>query len=990
MSRGTAKIRIGLMGIALALLAVVLWRWHGDHRRAPKSASAASTSASDGTARVATAGRAHPDPKTLARGTLAGTVTDEAGAPIAQAQVCAQGQSHELDGELLRAPTCVTTDAHGAFALTGLYPARYTISASARSFQPAVHHPGGDRRKHEVVLAAGERKQGIDVTLAAGGVEVTGTVADLTGGPIANARVSASGDAWRAERAAAITESAADGTFSLWVSPGMANLLATADGYADAGDWVRAPGKVELLLTPESSLAGIVVDAASGAPIEGARVRVSDNDWSWRGGGTTFTDAQGAFRIARLTPGRFVAIARTERGYGRVEGSTLVGLGEHVDGVIVKLFPAVRLEGKVIVAGAKQPCPEPEVSLKDPDTQRELAMRAEPDGSVWAEGVLPGAYAVEVECRGYQARETYDAVVVADQPVSGLVWEVDAGATIRGRVLTSTGAAVERAEVWARSTGGAARARMRYGGDRSARDGSYEVAGLAPGTYKLQVVSDHGVAPADGYTVEVAAGSTIERDLVLDGAGVVRGVVVDAAGAPVAGINVQARPLAGRQAFWSGAHETDDAGAFAIEALRPGDYRIVAHRGWDDELRKPGTTDDAKQGERITVRANQVATVRLVVESQTGVIRGAVIDAAGKPVADAFISAARESDAAGARASSVQQTRWTWDERPVITEVDGTFTLSKLSPGAYTVRAYRKGGGEAIAEHVAVGTTAKLQIRATGSIAGTVRRGDGVPDELKVYVSSAATGFHREESFFRTDGRFVIREVPGGHYRITAEAAGGQKQVELELGEGEQRTGVAIMLDALVTLAGRLVEYGTTTPVPAMRMLAMPARGGTSFTVANSPDESITDAAGRFAIKNAPVGKLRILGFSNGAESDYLMATAVRTVEGTGTIELGDLSVFRRRVKLGEPVGELGVKFAEQPPGIEPEQAENKVSWIDLAGPAARTELKVGDVVTSVDGIDVTGVNADAARGLLWAPPGTKLTLGLARGATVSVVLAAP
>jgi C-terminal processing protease CtpA/Prc len=66
------------------------------------------------------------------------------------------------------------------------------------------------------------------------------------------------------------------------------------------------------------------------------------------------------------------------------------------------------------------------------------------------------------------------------------------------------------------------------------------------------------------------------------------------------------------------------------------------------------------------------------------------------------------------------------------------------------------------------------------------------------------------------------------------------------------------------------------------------------------------------------------------------------------------------------------------------------VALIDPKGPAAKTELAVGDVVTTVDGIDVTGANAPNAMTLMRAPPGTKLSLGLQRGAKVEIVLAQP
>jgi len=184
-----------------------------------------------------------------------------------------------------------------------------------------------------------------------------------------------------------------------------------------------------------------------------------------------------------------------------------------------------------------------------------------------------------------------------------------------------------------------------------------------------------GILAGSGWLIRVAAAAAvIEKDLVLEDVGTLTGTVTDANGAPVAGIEINTRILGGGRS-WGGDHSTDDAGVFTIEGLRPGEYRVFAQRGWSDTLRKPGTTDDAKQGEKATVRAGQVATVKLVVEAQSGIIKGTVADTSGAPVGDAFVSAARESDAAGAQRTNVQDTRWSWQEKPVLTNLDGAFTL---------------------------------------------------------------------------------------------------------------------------------------------------------------------------------------------------------------------------------------------------------------------------------------------------------------------------
>lgn len=978
------RSRLGVLAVLVAIACAILW-WRG--RGADETSPAptrGSASPKTGSLDRSTA-RSTPvrDPRSIARAIITGTITrDDTRAPLAGARVCASGESPDYPDELLRDAACATTASDGTYRIDGLLPAQYAVSASARTYRPEQYHPGGNRRVTRFPVRAGETRTGIDLALRAGGVEITGTVADLTGGPIAKARVTS-------EDPLVVTETDDRGAFSMWVSRGRHGVNASADGYADNSEYLHAPGKVEILLTPESTLSGTVVDAKTGAPVQGARVTLGD----WSEADATFSDEQGKFRITRISPGRQTAVARTDRGYGRAEGSTLVGLGQHVDGVIVKLFPAARVEARILVAGdPKVTCERPRASLHDGAAQRWIELRKEPDGLLWADGVLPGDYRPEIGCDGFQTRERYDHIVVAQADVTGIEWLVDPGAVIRGTVRTRSGEAVEDAEVWARTSSGGARARTGWGSDESTRDGAYELTGLKAGSYVIEVSSPKGVGPKDGFKVEVAAAAVVTKDLVLEDVGTLTGTVTDANGAPVANLDINTRLVTGGPVNWGGDHSTDDAGAFTIEGMRPGDYRVVAQRGWSDTLRKPGTTDDAKQGEKVTIRANQVATVKLVVEAQSGVIRGTVVDAAGAPVGDAFVSAARESDAAGAQRTNVQDTRWQWEEKPVLTGVDGAFTLEKLSPGTYTLRAFRRGGGEAIAEHIEVGAKdAKLQIKPTGSIEGLATGPGGPPDELSITVNDQLVGLWRSEDFFKTEGRFAVRDLPKGHFRITAESAGLIARLDLDLAEGEAKTGVALKLEKLLTLTGTVVDRVTGKPVPGIHMMASLADGGGGAWFSSNDEENVSDEAGAFTIANAPKGRVMIRGIpKNWRDAEYASLAVIRVITATGsTADLGALPMIRKRVKFGDPVGELGVNFAEQPPGTEIDKAEYKVSWIDPAGPAAKTELRVGDVITSIDGVDIVG-NQPAGSALMRAPPGTKLALGLARGATVIVILAAP
>jgi diguanylate cyclase (GGDEF)-like protein len=83
-----------------------------------------------------------------------------------------------------------------------------------------------------------------------------------------------------------------------------------------------------------------------------------------------------------------------------------------------------------------------------------------------------------------------------------------------------------------------------------------------------------------------------------------------------------------------------------------------------------------------------------------------------------------------------------------------------------------------------------------------------------------------------------------------------------------------------------------------------------------------------------------------------------------------------------------GDEFAVLLDGIGTEERAMSIA-IRLAD-TLREPMEVGDVVTTVDGLDVAGASYSNGWTLMQAPPGTKLQLGLARGTTVAITLAAP
>jgi hypothetical protein len=78
--------------------------------------------------------------------------------------------------------------------------------------------------------------------------------------------------------------------------------------------------------------------------------------------------------------------------------------------------------------------------------------------------------------------------------------------------------------------------------------------------------------------------------------------------------------------------------------------------------------------------------------------------------------------------------------------------------------------------------------------------------------------------------------------------------------------------------------------------------------------DNVSDVNGRFTLTNAPIGMIQLRGFpKDNTSSEYSSISIVRHVDGNGTIDLGDTSVVKSRMKPGDIAGELGLHWWPAP-----------------------------------------------------------------------------
>lgn len=448
-------------------------------------------------------------------------------------------------------------------------------------------------------------------------------------------------------------ETAPDGRFELMLPPEEWALWATAAGFAD-GDPVRVslePRQVKALeeplrLNPAGVLRGRVQDAL-GQPLPGARVSVHADRQEVEGQ----ADAQGAFALAvpeGAWPVEASAPGHVSATVERVPVALSTG-GE----VTLTLARGGGLQGTVLDADGRPL--QAAFVFAYRGGQRLGQARSDEQGRFALEGLPAGAAELFVRSEDKRRCARAPLEVVSGETRQATV-RLAAGSAVVGRVTSRDGQPVGGVPVHARSVVGSV---FREG--KTDERGEFTVGDLYPGRYRVSVPGTARDAPRAEALVELDAGQA-RCDLVARSGAVLAGVVEGPDGRPVA----QAGVFALQDALQRAEVQSDEAGAFRIEGLPPGTYRVYSRRGEELTGTLPPLTlaeDAAQEGLRITLRA----PARL---------RGRVLDPGGQPVPELEL-AARGRD--------------TPVRRGARTDAEGRFEMAPFYDGAYQVSADRGG-----------------------------------------------------------------------------------------------------------------------------------------------------------------------------------------------------------------------------------------------------------------------------------------------------------
>ncbi|MCC7138415.1 MAG: sigma-70 family RNA polymerase sigma factor [Planctomycetes bacterium] len=429
--------------------------------------------------------------------------------------------------------------------------------------------------------------------------------------------------------------------------------------------------------------------------------------------------------------------------------------------------------------------------------------------------------------------------------------------------------------------------------DADGVDPGHRAGPVAPATAEAGAGSEAGRLA--GRTVATQDGKEGVR---ARGSGRVRGVVIDEAGAPVAGVEVEARAHAARSPDLL---EMPAPGAplppgarYAVASTRGDGTFVLEGLPWGTRSEVVVVASAGRSSCEAIVTPWPGLELRAVLRVATAVaVRGRVVDRAGAGVA-AWVAIEATDDGA-----SRGPVRARWASGWVATDAAGRFALPAARPGPARVTAVVPGRGARTGLQVTLADGLDLEVSLGvpdgSAVAGRVTGDDGVPLAGVTVTVQATAPPRRPYDDLRTlrtktdaDGRYRVEGVPAGRVQEVQVVAPGFVAPPGIVGydvpiaaRGDTTVDVTLAREAAVV--GRATDL-EGRPLPGVAVGVAPTLAVGDLRGYRSDWTATTDADGRFRVGGLPAASAAVsagradLALSSAPPSVLLVAGATNEV----------------------------------------------------------------------------------------------------------------
>jgi hypothetical protein len=543
----------------------------------------------------------------------------------------------------------------------------------------------------------------------------------------------------------------------------------------------------------------------------------------------------------------------------------------------VTLHPPRLLSGRILDAATRRPLPGALVWSGD------AAVRAAPDGTFRLRLVSAPDLPVSAAAAGYAERRALvqpaTVNVTLALPPGSVRWEAEAfpetasggepdehAGVVAGRIFDPEGRPVPGA--WVEAARGEA---------ESDDAGRFRMTGLVPGTTVSLAVQAPGLRGGLASVRVPPEGKATRVEIHLGRAAALDGRLTDAAGRPIASASVTLQEPPSPRTL------TDDDGRFHLDGLAPGRREAVALRLGGRPLARAAV--DLREGPN-----------RLDLTAPPGLpISGRVVDEQGAPVPAARLFLEGEDP----------EDRWL-----AVGADDGTFLLPGLREGDYRLSVLAAGFAQPAPQPVRIagepvrGLT--LRVGRGGSITGRLL--GLAPEELNGLVI-LARGSTQRLGLAGPDGRYLVADVPPGHWEVTVRTVTGRQALGSVDVKPAGQAALDLRLTSGLTLTGRLLIDG------------QPAAGTLLATTADLRGEdrggqSPIGSGGAFKLPGLLPGSYLLLALFDDAL--WPLQTVELTADREILLEIATGTVAGRLMgPYGAPVAGAQITLWERAPGID-------------------------------------------------------------------------